>query len=152
MKEDDKKILVIGIGNQGRADDGLGWAFIDHIKDHLPENIDHEYRYQLQIEDAELLSHYSEVYFVDADKKNWQQGFGFAPCKSDVSHGFSTHELDPETVLYLANTIYNTYPKAYILGITGMDFQLKIGLSPKAEINLNGALEYFNEKILHLIN
>ena len=38
MLENDDKILIIGIGNCARADDGLGWAFIDNIKENLPGN------------------------------------------------------------------------------------------------------------------
>ena len=49
----DRKTLLIGIGNSGRSDDALGWKFVDEFVEygHL---FDLEYRYQLQIEDAEL--------------------------------------------------------------------------------------------------
>ena len=64
MKKSDKTI-VIGIGNNGRQDDGLGWMFLDFL-DEQNANIDLEYRYQLQIEDADLISNYDTVIFVDA--------------------------------------------------------------------------------------
>ena len=38
-------------------------------------NIDCLYRYQLQIEDAEILSHYDTVVFVDATKENTKNGW-----------------------------------------------------------------------------
>jgi len=152
MKDYGSKILIFGIGNCGRADDGLGWAFIDKIKEYLPKNFDFEYKYQLQIEDAELISHYNEVYFVDAHKEQFEKGFIWGECHPKATHSFSTHELDPETVLYLAKSIYNKLPKSYILGISGLSFQLKIGLSDKAEINLSNALDFFNEKTLNLVN
>ena len=145
------KILIIGIGNCGRADDGLGWAFVDQIKDSLPENFDYEYRYQLQVEDAEMISHYSEVYFIDADKTHWDQGYNFQVCQPKATHNFSTHELAPEAVLHLTQMVYTKQPKAYILGITGLNFPLQTGLSIKAKDNLSRALEFFNEKILHLV-
>lgn len=151
MKESDDKILIIGIGNSGRTDDGLGWAFIDRIKENLPGNFSCEYKYQLQIEDAELLSHYSVVYFVDAHKKQWKDGFTVIPCYPKAIYNFSTHELAPETVLELTRTIYDKLPEAYIIGISGHSFQLQMGLSNKAKENLGKALNYFDKKILHLV-
>ena len=151
MSAYDNKILIIGIGNCGRADDGLGWAFIDQIKDGLPKNFDYEYRYHLQVEDAELISHYAEVYFIDADINQWSQGFNLRTCQPKAIHNFSTHELAPEAVLHLTRMVYNKLPKAYILGISGVNFPLETGLSNEAEDNLAHALNFFNEKILNLV-
>lgn len=151
MPENDDKILIIGIGNCARADDGLGWAFIDNIKENLPGNFNCAYKYQLQIEDAELLSHYSEVYFIDAHKQQLEDGFTVIPCKPEATYSFSTHELSPETVLQLTRAIYHKSPESYMVGISGYSFKLKVGLSEKAKENLGRALQHFNEKILHLI-
>lgn len=151
MREFDNKILIIGIGNCGRADDGLGWAFIDKIKDRLPENFDFEYRYQLQIEDAELIGPYASVYFVDADLESYVKGFRLAPCKPNSVHGYSTHELEPGTVVYLSENLYNKKPKAFVLGISGFNFELALGLSKEADANLVKALKFFDEKILNLV-
>ena len=105
MKEFGNDILIVGIGNCGRADDGLGWAFVDRIRENLPENIDYSYKYQLQIEDSELISHYDEVYFVDAHINSWEDGFFLDRCCPRAKQGFSTHELEPETVVYLSETL-----------------------------------------------
>ena len=152
MKGYGNKILIVGIGNCGRADDGLGWAFVDQIKQTLPEHFDCVYKYQLQVEDAELISHYQAVYFVDAHIKEWKEGFLFDKCYPRENHSFSTHELEPETVLYISETLYNKLPKAFILGISGQSFELKIGLTNTAEKNLNRAVNFFNENILHLVS
>ncbi len=152
MKEYGSKILIIGIGNCGRADDALGWVFIDRINENLPANIDCEYKYQLQIEDAELISHYDVVYFVDAHKEQFDNGFICGEGYPVATHSFTTHELDPKTVLYLAKNIYDKLPKSYLLGISGLNFELKIGLSDEANVNLSSALDFFNEKVLHLVN
>lgn len=151
MKDHGTNILIIGIGNCGRADDGLGWAFIDRIKEDLPENFDCEYKYQLQVEDAELILHYDVVYFVDAHKEQLDNGFICSEGYPIATHSFSTHELDPGTVLYLAKNIYGKLPKSYVLGISGLNFDLKIGLSEQAKENLSNALDFFNEKVLHLV-
>lgn len=138
------KTIVLGIGNIGRKDDGLGWLFLDYLKKCKFENMDAEYRYQLQIEDAELICNYDTVIFVDAVKNNIEEGFYFKECKPSSKYGFSTHELAPETVLHLANELYQHDSNAHILGIQGYEWNLEIGLSKKAKINLTKAKKYFN--------
>jgi Ni,Fe-hydrogenase maturation factor len=75
MKKLDRTI-ILGIGNNGRQDDGLGWLFLDSLKD-LESKLTLEYRYQLQIEDAELISNYKTVIFVDASKSQPRRWFLF---------------------------------------------------------------------------
>ena len=145
------KTLLFGIGNSGRSDDGLGWEFLDKIKPNLPIDFDMEYRYQLQIEDAELAKQYQRVLFIDAHKNNFKKGYLFEECHPKATDSFTSHELDPQTVLYLTDAIYNKYPKAYTLGITGENFSLAMGLSKQAELNLSNALDFFNEKMLNLV-
>ena len=150
MKNSEVKILILGIGNSGRSDDGLGWAFLDAIEDEIPANFDLEYRYQLQVEDAELISQYDRIYFVDAHINTFEGGFCLEAGKPKQTDSFTTHQLDPETVLYLADTIYDARPESFILGISGVDFELKLGMSDQAKYNLSSALEFFRKQILEL--
>ena len=139
--------IILGIGNVGRKDDGLGWLFLDYLKKNELEKIDIEYRYQLQIEDAELICNYDTVIFVDAVKDNLEEGFYFKECKSSSKYSFSTHELVPGTILHLANELYQHNSKAHIFGIQGYEWNLEIGLSKKATINFNNAKNYFSKYI-----
>ncbi len=141
------RVMIFGIGNCGRADDGLGWAFLDEIAEQLPKNYDIEYRYQLQVEDAEIATNYDTILFVDAHKDLFKKGYIWEECLPKATESFTTHELDPQSVLYLADTIYNKKPNSYILGISGEDFRLAMGLSNLATSNLNKALEFFAKKI-----
>jgi len=141
------KTIVFGIGNIGRQDDGLGWLFLDHLKEKQLNHLDLEYRYQLQIEDAELICNYDTVIFVDAVKSNVAKGFYLKKCKPSVKYGYSTHELAPETILHLAKDLYKHQPKAYILGIEGVQWDLEIGLTVKAKLHFKKAKKYFIENI-----
>ncbi|MBT8384236.1 MAG: hydrogenase maturation protease [Bacteroidia bacterium] len=147
MRNLDSRILVLGIGNTGRQDDGLGWLFLDFLKGQNT-TFDIEYRYQLQIEDAELISGYDEVIFVDATKEKTNEGFFLKPCQATDKYSFSTHALAPETILYLSNKLYDHIPQSSIFGIQGYKWELKIGLSKKANENLDKAKNYFKEKVL----
>jgi len=142
------RVILFGIGNCGRADDGLGWEFLDKIKELLPDNYDIEYRYQLQVEDAELATNYDTVLFIDAHTTIFKEGYVWETCEPKATDSFTTHELDPQSVLYLTDTIYNKQPNSFILGISGEDFRLAMGLSDLAAGNLEKALDFFNKKIL----
>ncbi|UOB17102.1 hydrogenase maturation protease [Abyssalbus ytuae] len=144
-KEDNNKILVIGIGNIGRQDDALGWLFLDYVKSLNFIDIDAEYRYQLQIEDAELLCNYNKVIFVDAVKSTVEKGFYCKKCIPLNKHAFTSHQLSPETIMYLANNLYHHRPGAFIIGIQGYSWNLKYGLSNNAKNNLEQAKEFFTK-------
>lgn len=148
MKNLDNDILIFGIGNSGRQDDGLGWAFLEFLEtQNLPFTI--EYRYQLQIEDAELLTRFNTVIFVDATKEKTENGFIFSKCQASEQYSFSTHALKPETILYLAQSIYKHNPRAFILAIEGYKWELEIGLTPRAKANLDCVTKVFIEELIN---
>lgn len=148
MKKSDK-IIVLGIGNSGRQDDGLGWLFLDYLKSQN-SGMELEYRYQLQIEDAELISNYNTVIFVDATKEDIIEGLYLKPCLPSEEYSFSTHALAPETILFLSNKLYSHKPKAFIFAIQGYEWELKIGITPKANKNLSKAKKFFLNKLTRL--
>lgn len=135
--------LILGIGNSGRQDDGLGWKFIDFLKEKTLNGTQLDYRYQLQIEDAELISHFDRVVFVDATKEPTSEGFYLRPCSRKVLDEMNSHSLHPETVTSLCSSIYGKEPESLILGIEGKEWELEMGLSPEAERNLERAKRYF---------
>ena len=146
MKKLDKT-LIIGIGNNTRQDDGLGWAFLDKLeKDgYNEENL--LYKYQLMVEDAELISAYNTVIFVDACKIDLKDGFAIERIYPSKQVSFSTHAIPPNQVLNLCKTIYAKEPIAYIIKIKGYLWNIEIGLSDKAKLNLENAFNYFNKKV-----
>lgn len=150
-KEEIKDALIIGIGNSGREDDGLGWLMLDYIKKEFPY-VHCEYRYQLQVEDAEMISHYRAVIFVDATKEEVSHGFYFKECLPHKMGGITSHLLEPETVLYLEHNLYKRQPLAYILGIQGYQWELRQKLSSKAMSNLMKAKVFLKENMQFILN
>lgn len=147
MKNKKTDILILGIGNSGRRDDGLGWAFLDFWEERLPHGWDCEYRYQLQVEDAQLIATYDRVYFIDADRRAHPNGFLFEEIQGHQEESFTSHELSPKMILYLCKSIYEKEPEAFLLGISGEEFQLKNGLSETAIKNLAKAITFFDSEI-----
>lgn len=140
--------LIIGIGNNTRQDDGLGWYFLDYLEteDFNTENL--LYKYQLMVEDAEIISAYETVIFVDASKKHSANGFKIERIFPSEQVAFSTHAVPPNQILNLCATIYQKKPKAYIIKIDGYKWDFKIALSKEAQTNLNNALKCFTQLLL----
>ena len=139
--------LVFGIGNAGRADDGLGWGFLDRIRRAPGFAAQAEYRYQLQVEDALLLSRFGHVVFIDASREPLPGGFRWTPCTARATAEFTTHVLPPAAVLHYARTLYDAAPRAELLALQGYRWDLHNGLSERAAANLSAALEASREPL-----
>ena len=138
----DSRILMIGIGNNGRSDDALGWNFVDEFSTR-EDLFDIEHRYQLQIEDALLITEYKKVIFVDASHKEYENGFSFYKCVPARTEAFTTHKLEPETVLWLANDLFNQSPEVYVMAISGVNWELHQGITDIAQKNFDRAITFF---------
>ncbi len=140
-------ILFIGIGNNTRQDDGLGWCFIDELE---KLNVDEDIlikKYQLMVEEADLISNYETVFFIDASKNNLIKGYQITEVFPSEKVNFSTHEVPPNQIMNLCKTVYNKEPKAYLIEIQGFEWDFKIELTSKAQINLNLALNELKESL-----
>ena len=142
------RILLIGIGNSARGDDGLGWEFVEKISSLGYDFLDYEFRYQLQVEDAAFIGRYDVVIFVDASHEKLSLGFQLNRCISAGHSFFSTHAQAPGAIVYLANHLYDKFPKAYTLAISGKDWELQTALSREATNNLDAAISFFIEQFL----
>jgi len=141
-------ILLIGLGNSARGDDGLGWEFVERMISLGYDFLDNEFRYQLQVEDAACISKYDVVVFVDASHEKLSGGFQISRCMAANHSFFSTHAQSPGAIVYLANNLYGKFPKAYTLAISGKDWELRTSLSREAKNNLDAAVSFFIEQFL----
>ncbi len=138
-----KNTLLIGIGNNGRKDDGLGWAFLDIVKKNGTFDGELVYRYQLNVEDAEMISHAERVIFVDAYKGKLPIGFQWKLIIPEEQYTFTTHSFSPSALLFLCQELYAKPPEAYVLMIEGKNWGLGVGLSEAAKKNLKDAVRSF---------
>jgi len=144
-------ILVIGYGNPGRQDDGLGPSLVHRLADVAIPGVTAGAQYQLNAEDALRISAYQQVVFVDA-ATNMRSDFRFAPLRRSRRKGFGSHRLAPEAVLDLASTLYGKEPRGYLLGIRGERFdEFEEKLSPVGEQNLEKALEFLVPWLKHRV-
>ena len=139
--------LFFAIGNCGRRDDGLGWAFVDRIQQEGQFDSPVEYRYQLQVEDAALASRMASVVFVDSYKGELEGGFQWQSCEPSENFEFTTHVLPPRAVMHYCRDLFGKNPRAYLLQIQGTHWDLQEGLSAQASRHLERALEDFRARL-----
>ena len=138
-------LLLIGYGNAGRGDDGLGPAFAARIADAKLENCIVDIDYQLTVEHALQVADAETVVFVDAMIGS-SAPYSFAQVQPDSTADIASHALLPEAVLALVDMLYGKAPKAFVLGISGESFgEVAEGLSEVAFANLGKAENFFLE-------
>jgi hydrogenase maturation protease len=143
-----QRILVIGYGNPGRQDDGLGPAAAAEIAKIGWSNVMASDNYQLVIEDAIELASHDIVWFVDATC------VGDEPCAlrrlaPAFDLPFTSHLLKPETLLAITDQQFGACPEAHLLSIRGYTFDFCEGLSDRARDNLALAVALLRDRIGH---
>lgn len=140
-------ILLIGYGNPGRLDDGLGPALANAIEAKQLAGVTVDSNYQLSVEDADDIAKHDFVLFVDADVQGREPfWFGKVEPKKEVS--FSSHSISPEALMDMANNLLNGNTVGYILGIRGYEFnEFGERLSTKAKLNLDAAISFIENAI-----
>ena len=137
---DSQACLIYGIGNVGRQDDGLGWAFVDQLENSgLCPNAETYRNYQLQLEDADLLSRMQRVLFVDATKDKNVTSFEIHQPAPLLDYSFTSHALSIPAVLATCQQCFDHLPDVFVLAIRGYEFELQEGLTPRARRNLSEA-------------
>ncbi|MDP8256254.1 MAG: hydrogenase maturation protease [Candidatus Alcyoniella australis] len=142
MIDSKTRVLLIGYGNPGRLDDGLGPALIERLTGlDLPE-VTVDSNYQLSVEDAAAVAEHDVVIFVDAAVKG-PEPFFFCRIQPKAATSFSSHSVEPAAVLALAHELFQSKARGYALGIRGHEFnEFGQWLGERATANLEAALEF----------
>ena len=133
------KILILGIGNTLRSDDGVGCRLADELSRELQsEDVQIIATHQLMPETSEAVSRAERVLFIDATSCGEP---GTLELKQ-IAPGCSsrrTHDLRPPELLQLAQDLYGHYPSAWQLTIAGESFNAGDRLSAKVAAALPSA-------------
>jgi hydrogenase maturation protease len=142
VREMANSVLVIGYGNPGRQDDGLGPALAEAVEQLRLPGVTVEADYQLTVEDAAAAAAHRYVVFADASVGG-REPFFFRAVHPAAPTSFSTHSLEPEAVLALARDLFQADTRGYALGIRGYRFnEFGETLSDEARENLAAALRF----------
>ena len=134
---DDASTLIYGIGNIGRQDDGLGWEFIDWLESNaLCTRAEKVKFYQLNLEDADLISHKRKVLFIDASRDTALDRFRLYKAEPRMDFSFTSHAMSIETIMATCGQCFDRIPEVHVLAIRGYEWELQIGLTREAQHNL----------------
>ena len=142
---DDDSCLIYGIGNVGRQDDGLGWAFVDWLQTQgRCSNAEMQKGYQLLLEDAELISNKERVFFIDATKDVSVASFTLERAAPKMDFSFTSHAISVPAIMATCQQCFQRLPVVHVLAIRGFEFELEMGLTPAAQQNLDDATAYLS--------
>jgi hydrogenase maturation protease len=132
---DRKSVLVIGIGNPYRSDDGVGPLIADQVMKMVPDQVD----VRSGIKDGFSLIHlwqeYDQVYLIDAVSSGKIPGKFYrfnaltGPLPRKFFTNYSTHSIDIPDTIALAGKLQMLPKKLIIYGVEGKDFTIGQGLS-----------------------
>jgi hydrogenase maturation protease len=149
------QILVYGYGNPGREDDGLGIELVKSLetwsKQSSLKGIEFDSNYQLNIEDAEIISGKDVVIFADASTEEIDD-FILTEVTAESEATFTTHAASPGYILQLCNDLFGKCPRVYLLHIKGYQWEFHEKISEKAGHNLNSAYEFMKNYLVNLQN
>ena len=140
------RVFVLGYGNPGRQDDGLGPAVAEGVGALGLPDVTADADYQLNIEYGAIIADYDTVLFVDASTVA-PDPFELKPIKAAASLTFTSHSVSPELVLAICEAHFGACPEAWLLGVRGHAFEFEEGLSKQAETNRDAAVSFVRSLI-----
>ena len=135
-----KNILVIGIGNPLRCDDGVGSYVADCIEAKGLKRVKVWITQQLQVEDLEAMLEFYRIILVDASMDG--PPVDFRPVESVKRQPLSSsHHLSAETFVNLAQSIYHKELSMQLCSIKGHSFEVGDQITPAVQTCAQQAVE-----------
>lgn len=146
-------ILVIGLGNPLREDDGIGAGIVQILdKEILPalrERVTLKIEHQIDIVHSALIKDYDHVIFVDARDGSGEQPIQIkkmAPVYETPT--FTSHIGSIPALLSITARVFGRVPDCYLVAVQGSNFAFGQKLSTKSKRNAARGVQ----AILDLIN
>jgi hydrogenase maturation protease len=140
---DRQPIVVIGIGNTLRRDDGVGPAvveFLDRTR-RLASGVVTRTVHQLAPEMAEQISGAARVVFVDASTL-LPPGVVSTACIAPAAHvDLGAHALTPSMLLAVSASVFGRAPDAIVVAVGVADVETGDTLSPAVQAAVAEAAE-----------
>jgi hydrogenase maturation protease len=150
----EKRVLIYGYGNPGRRDDGMGIRITEMVEEwkqaHNLNRIDVDSNYQLNVEDAEKVSRYDLVIFVDASQETDLTNFRLTEIKpNNQKVEFTMHAVSPAYIIHLCEKLFDKKPQAKLLSIKGYRWEFQEGLSDSALLNMERAFIFLQCRLMN---
>jgi len=135
--------LLIGYGNPGRGDDGLGPAFARRIAALNLPDLAIEIDYQLTVDHALMIADVARVVVADA-ALDATTPFYFRPVDATADGSLGSHSVSPDAAVALSRLLFGAAPEGFVLGLRGAAYgEMAEGLSEEAQDSLAAAEAFF---------
>lgn len=139
-------IIVVGIGNPYRGDDGAGFAVIDGLEKSLSSSVK---LLKLRGDIAELIdifANYQTVYLVDACRSNeeqedWRRLDVQKESIKDENPQTSTHGFGITQAISLAKNLDKLPDKLILYAINGNQYSISDVISPSVYASVNSVIK-----------
>lgn len=135
------RVRVLGYGNPGRQDDGVGPAIAEAVAAWGLPGVEAEVDFQLNIEDAADLARCDIVLFVDASI-DAAAPFTLEKVRPASAVTFTSHTVSPASILAIAEDHFGARPEAWVMAVRGHAFEFEEGFTPEAQANCDAALAF----------
>lgn len=133
-----EKLLAIGIGSCLRGDDGVGARVVEMLEQMpgVPAELTCRIVHQLDLSHAGLIKDFAVVIFIDAD-----HGYGERPVRMEEVFAdgqvsaFTSHIGSIANLLAVTEAVYGKTPRAFLVAIRGVNFEIDDELSSEAIAN-----------------
>lgn len=127
-------ILLIGLGNPLREDDGLGPRVVEAvIAGGLPDDVRALVCHQLMPELAETMALATRVVLVDAAVDREPGHVSVERVEAALAAGPTTHHLTPAAIVALSAALYDGKAETWLVRVGGAAFETGQALSPMVE-------------------
>jgi hydrogenase maturation protease len=131
-------LLVVGIGNPLRGDDGVGLLLLERLRRHFGAGLACEELFQADLLVAERLSRRPRLLVIDAavlpDRPFELVRLEAAPSVVTPA-GFVSHVVGWSQILAAARDLFGADPVGRLCAVGGSVFEFGEGLSPACEAN-----------------
>ena len=134
------KILVVGIGNTLRCDDGVGPYVADCIKAQAIKGVKVSVTQQLHVEDIEGMLAFDRVILIDASTAGPPVDFRQVEGGKEQALS-SSHHLSAETFVNLAASLYHKNLSVQLCSIKGHNFKVGDTITPAVQACAKQAVE-----------
>jgi len=157
MSSSAPKILIYGMGNPHRGDDGIGPYCVEKILSlakatNFPYALEGKAIFHLSIDELETAAKYSQVVLFDASMDINLINFSCSLVQPSACQQFTTHLLMPEEFLYSLLQLFNARPTMHLISIRGYYWEMSNTLSQQAKTNADSAIAFFFTSLIKSMN
>lgn len=134
------KILVIGLGNPLREDDGIGAEVVEILEEKMPpatrEKVTLLAGHQVDLIQAAIIKDYDKVIFVDVQADMDGQPVQIKKIKpANDAPTFTSHIGSIPVLLSITERVFGQVPDCYLVAVQGSNFTFEQHLSAASKNN-----------------